>query len=58
VSGFSFDQVRQIIYALDMLPHYFHLCEGRVTSEEENALVGRGLALLVSDFIKAHIFSE
>ena len=58
VSGFSFDQVRQIIYALDMLPHYFHLCEGRVTSEEEHALVGRGLALLVSDFIKAHIFSE
>ncbi len=58
VSGFSFDQVRQIIYALDMLPHYFHLCEGRVTSEEEHALVGRGLALLVSDFIKAHIYSE
>ena len=58
VSGFSFDQVRQIIYALDMLPHYFHLCEGRVTSEEEYAVVGRGLALLVSDFIKAHIYSE
>ena len=58
VSGFSFDQVRQIIYALDMLPHYFHLCEGRVTSEEEHAVVGRGLALLVSDFIKAHIYSE
>ena len=58
VSGFSFDQVRQIIYALDMLPHYFHLCEGRVTSEEEYAVVGKGLALLVSDFIKAHIYSE
>ena len=58
VSGFSFDQVRQIIYALDMLPHYFHLCEGRVTSEEEHAVVGRGLALLVSDFIKAHIYSK
>ena len=58
VSGFSFDQVRQIIYALDMLPHYLHICEGRVTSEEEHASVGRGLALLVSDFIKAHIFSE
>ena len=58
VSGFSLDQVRQIIYALDMLPYYFHLCEGRVTCEEENTVVGRGLALLVSDFIKAHIYSE
>ncbi len=58
VSGFSFDEVRHIIYALDMLPHYFHICEGRVTSEQEHALVGRGLALLVSDFIKAHIFSK
>ena len=58
VSGFSLDQVRQIIYALDMLPHYLHLCEGRVTSEEEGDVVGRGLALLVSDFIKAHVHSE
>ena len=58
LSGFTFDQVRQMIYALDMIPHYFHLCEGRVTNEDEHALVGRGLALLVSDFIKAHIFSE
>jgi formiminoglutamase len=58
VSGFSFDQVRQIIYALDMLPHYFHVCEGRVTGQENHAVVGRGLALLVSDFIKAHIYSE
>ena len=58
ISGFSLDQVRKMIYALDFSPHYFHLCEGRVTNEQEFAQVGRGLALLVSDFVKAHIFSE
>lgn len=58
ISGFSFEQVRKIIYALDFSPHYFHLCEGRVTNEEEFAQVGRGLAVLVADFVKAHIFSE
>ena len=58
ISGFSFEKVRKIIYALDFSPHYFHLCEGRVANEEEFAQVGRGLALLVADFVKAHIFSE
>lgn len=58
LSGFTFDEVREIMYALDTLPLYFHLCEGRTTSEEEAAIVGRGLSLLVADFIKAHIFSE
>ena len=58
LSGFTFDQVREIMYALDTVPLYFHLCEGRTTTPEEAALVGRGLSLLVADFIKAHIFSE
>lgn len=57
ISGFSFEQVRGILYALDVIPQYFHICEGRVTNKEEFAQVGRGLALLVADFIKAHIYS-
>lgn len=58
ISGFSFDQIREMIYSLDCVPHYFHLCEGRVAQESEISPVGRGLTLLVTDFIKAHIFSE
>jgi formiminoglutamase len=57
VSGFSFEEVRKMMYALDVRPDYFHICEGRVSNETEYALVGRGLALLVADFIKAHIHS-
>ncbi len=58
ISGFSYDQVREMVYALDVVPHYLHLCEGRIGSDQEAPIVGRGLALLVADFIKSHIFSE
>lgn len=58
ISGFSYDQVREMIYALDVVPHYLHLCEGRIAVPSEEPIVGRGLALLVADFIKSHIFSE
>ena len=57
-SGFTLGQLREMIYALDFVPHYLHLCEGRITGAEEFAHVGRGLALLTADFIKAHIYSE
>ena len=58
LSGFSMEQVRKMIYSLDTNPTYFHLCEGRIASSEDAARVGRGLALLVVDFIKAFIFQE
>lgn len=58
ISGFSMGQIREMMYGIDFTPLYFHLCEGRVTNEREHLKVGRGLALLVADFIKAHIFSE
>jgi formiminoglutamase len=58
ISGFSLEYVRKLMYALDTLPHYFHLCEGRISSAEDSLRAGRGLALLVADFIKAHIYSE
>lgn len=57
LSGFSFEEIRKVLYTLDVRPEYFHICEGRITNETEFALVGRGLALLVADFIKAHIHS-
>jgi hypothetical protein len=47
-----------MIYALDFEPLYFHICEGRPTTEYEFTQVGRGLALLVADFIKAHIYDH
>ena len=56
ISGFSLEQVRKIIYSLDTNPTYFHLCEGRIASADDAARAGRGLALLVADFIKAFIF--
>ena len=58
ISGFSLEQVRKMIYSLDTNPTYFHLCEGRIASADDAARAGRGLALLVADFIKAFIFQE
>jgi len=58
ISGFSLEQVRKMIYSLDTNPTYFHLCEGRIASADDAVRAGRGLALLVADFIKAFIFQE
>lgn len=58
ISGFSLEQVRKMIYSLDTSPTYFHLCEGRIASADDATRAGRGLALLVADFIKAFIFQE
>ncbi len=58
ISGFSLEQVRKMIYSLDTNPTYFHLCEGRIATSEDAARAGRGLAILVADFIKAFIFQE
>ncbi len=58
ISGFSLEQVRKMIYRPDTNPTYFQLCEGRIASADDAARAGRGLALLVADFIKAFIFQE
>ena len=57
-SGFSMEYVRSLLYRLDTEPIYFHLCEGRIASQEDHAAAGRGLALLTADFIKAFIYSK
>jgi formiminoglutamase len=58
ISGFSMEYVRSLIYRLDTEPVYFHLCEGRIAAPDDASKAGRGLALLVADFIKAFIFEE
>lgn len=54
-SGYTLDEIREVFYALDTTPPYIHLCEGRVVDDESSAHVGKGLALLVADAIKAYV---
>lgn len=52
-SGFSLQEIRQAVRQLaKSRPMYLHLPEGAPKNAEENTIVGKALAYLVSDFIK------
>jgi formiminoglutamase len=55
-SGFTLDQVRSMLYLLTQQnqPVYLHLSEGAPSNATEEKIVGKALAYLVSDFIKAY----
>ncbi|MDB4089566.1 formimidoylglutamase [Flavobacteriales bacterium] len=52
--GFSEEEIRKISFQLSMSYdfHYIHICEGAPQNEQENIIVGKTIAYLVSDFIK------
>lgn len=56
-TGFSMEQARFFIRKCveSLTPAYLHLPEGAPNSELENALVGKSLGYLVTDFAKAYL---
>ena len=55
--GFSEEEVRKITFQLSMNYdfHYLHICEGAPQNEQEEMVVGKTIAYLVSDFIKFNL---
>ena len=58
ISGFGVEQVRQFIHFFGQHKNasYLHICEGAPSLDSENHgyLVGKLIAYLVTDFIKAN----
>ncbi|RYF19703.1 MAG: arginase [Flavobacteriales bacterium] len=59
-SGFSLNEVRQLVLSLNKDFTYLHICEGayQLNDGRKDETIGKTIAYLISDFIKSFSFSR